>query len=165
MSGGRPTTYNEEIAAEICARIAEGQSLRTICQDEDMPDASTVFRWLPRQPEFRDQYTHAREAAADAMSEDIMDIADDGTNDWMERKRPDGSTEEVLNSEHIQRSKLRVDTRKWLMSKLAPKKYGEKVTHAHGGDPDGEPIQVETSDRDRAKAMASLMLKANDSTS
>lgn len=139
MSGGRPTDYSEDIAAEICARIAEGLSLRTICLDEHMPDASTVFRWLPKHEEFREQYARAREAAADAMSEDLMDIADDGTNDWMERKRPDGSTEEVLNSEHIQRSRLRVETRKWLMTKLSPKKYGDKQQLEHTGA-NGGPI-------------------------
>lgn len=139
---GRPSLYTDELAAEICARLAEGQSLRTICLDEDMPNAATVFRWLTKHSDFSEQYTRAREAQSDAMVEEILEIADDGTNDWIERKRPDGSTEEVVNHEHIQRSKLRIDSRKWLMSKLAPKKYGEKITHSHGGDPDAPAVKT-----------------------
>ena len=62
-----------------------------------------------------------------------LDIADDGSNDWVERKNADGSTTEVVNGEHIQRSRVRIDARKWLLSKLAPKKYGDKLEFA--GDP------------------------------
>lgn len=140
MSAGRPTDYSEEVAAEICARIAEGQSLRTVCRDEEMPGTSTVFRWLGKHEAFRDQYVRAREAAADAMSEDIMDIADDGTNDWMETHDKEGDAVGwKINGEHIQRSRLRVDTRKWLMSKFAPKKYGDKQQLEHTGA-NGGPI-------------------------
>jgi hypothetical protein len=93
-----------------------------------------VFRWLgdDRYAKFREQYARAREAQADAIFDEILDIADDGSNDWMERRREDGSVDEVVNHEHIQRSKLRVDARKWMAGKLAPKKYGEKVQLDHG---------------------------------
>jgi hypothetical protein len=83
---------------------------------------------------FSEQYAKACEARTDAMAEDILDIADDGTNDYVEREREDGSTYEVTNNEAIQRSKLRVDTRKWLMAKTMPKKYGEKLDLTTGGD-------------------------------
>lgn len=94
-----------------------------------MPAQSTVFRWLAdeRYAAFRERYARAREAQADAIFDEMLDIADDGTNDWMERRREDGSVDEVLNHEHISRSKLRVDARKWMAGKLAPKKYGEKL--------------------------------------
>lgn len=94
-----------------------------------MPAQSTIFRWLAdeRYAAFREQYARAREAQADALFDEMLDIADDGTNDWMERKRADGSTEEVINAEHIQRSKLRIDARKWMAGKLRPKVYGEKI--------------------------------------
>ncbi len=124
---GRPSTFSEELAATICARIAEGESLRTVCKCEEMPAASTVFRWLGSNETFQEQYAHAREASADAMAEDILDIADDGTNDWRTKTNDDGSEYEVLDAEHIQRSRLRVDARKWLMSKLQSKKYGDKL--------------------------------------
>lgn len=123
---GRPSTYSQEVADAICERIAAGESLRLIVLEETMPDERTVYRWLERNEDFRQQYARAREAQADAMLEDILEIADDGRNDWMER-RGEEDAGWVANGEHIQRSKLRVDARKWLMSKLAPKKYGDKV--------------------------------------
>lgn len=129
----RPSEYTEQVAARICGELIEGKSLRTICKDEEMPAASTVFLWLSRTPTFSEQYTRAREAQAEAMAEDTLEIADDGTNDFKKKTNGDGTTEDVFNSEHVQRSKLRVDTRKWLMSKLAPKKYGEKLDLNVGG--------------------------------
>jgi hypothetical protein len=131
---GRPSDYSTETSALICERLGLGESLREICADETMPDKSTVMRWLARHQEFRDQYARARETQADYYAEEIIEISDDGTNDWMERKRPDGSTEEVENKEVLNRSRLRVDTRKWLMARMAPKKYGDKVTQAHEGE-------------------------------
>lgn len=91
-----------------------------------MPNKSTVFRWLRTKDQFRDQYARAKEESADAMAEEILDIADSGENDFMTIKR--GDTEiEVPNKEAIMRSRLRVDTRKWLMAKTQPKKYGEHL--------------------------------------
>lgn len=104
---GRPSIFTPELAAAICARIAEGDSIRTVCQNVGMPATSTVFRWL--------------------------EIADDATNDWMERKGAGQSPGYELNGEHVQRSRLRVDARKWLASKLAPKKYGERLDLNHSG--------------------------------
>jgi hypothetical protein len=123
---GRPTDYSPDITVLICERLGLGESLREICRDEAMPDKSTVMRWLSRHQEFRDQYACAREAQADYYAEEIIEIADDGSNDWMERKRGE-ETVEVENHEVIGRSRLRVDTRKWLMARMAPKKYGDKL--------------------------------------
>lgn len=138
---GRPSTYTEAKAEEICAKLAEGLSLREICRAEDMPHVSTVFRWIEAYEDFRDRYARAREAQAHNMAEELMEIADDGSNDWMERQRQDGSIETVLNSEHVQRSRLRVDSRKWLLSKMLPKVYGDKVTQEHTG-PGGGPVRL-----------------------
>lgn len=126
---GRPSTFSKGLASAICKRIAEGESLRSICLGADMPCLSTVIRWLAddRRSEFRSQYARAREAQADTIFDEILDIADDASNDWMERKRDDGSTDEVLHAEHVQRSKLRIDARKWVAGKLQPKKYGDKL--------------------------------------
>ncbi|WP_292213135.1 terminase small subunit protein [Mesorhizobium sp.] len=129
----RSSEYSDEIAARICEELIEGKSLRKICEAEDMPAASTVFLWLSRFPTFSEQYTRAREAQMEAMADDIVDIADDGTNDYVTKTNGDGSTYEAFDSEHVQRSKLRVDTRKWLMGKLAPKKYGDKLDLNVGG--------------------------------
>ena len=129
MTLGRPSSFSQKLADTICNRLADAQSLRSICLDDDMPSQTTVFRWLAdeRYSDFREQYARARDAQADAIFDEILDIADDGSNDWMERRREDGSVDEVLNSEHVQRSRLRIDARKWMAGKLAPKKYGEKL--------------------------------------
>lgn len=131
---GRPSSFTPELADRICAELSEGRSLRTVCKAEDMPAVSTVFNWLRTKPEFLEQYTRAKEEAADALADEIQDIADDGTNDWMERLDKDSQgAGYVLNGEHVQRSRLRVEARKWIASKLKPKKYGDKLELA--GDP------------------------------
>ena len=148
---GRPSKFTPDIAEAICQRIAEGESLRSVCRGDDMPDKSTVLRWLDDNEEFRDQYARAREAQADHFAEEIIEIADDATNDFMERKRKDGSLETALNAENIQRSRLRVDARKWLMARMAPKKYGSRIVHE--GDENDEQIIVQIvkfSDLDKA---------------
>lgn len=133
---GRPSDYSTDLAERICSLLAEGISLRTVCLADDMPDKSTVFKWLRIYKEFADQYAHAKEEAADAFVEEMLDIADDGSNDWMEVHKGDnvGWNE---NGEAIGRSRLRLDTRKWIASKLKAKKYGDKVstelTGANGG--------------------------------
>lgn len=137
----RPCEFTQKMADEICARMAEGESLREICRDEEAPAKGTVFRWLAKYPEFQDQYARARVVQADAIFEEILEIADDGSNDWMERQ---GENDEgwALNGEHIQRSKVRIDARKWMAGKLRPKVYGEKVTNEHTG-PDGGAVVTE----------------------
>lgn len=141
MPGGRPTDYTPELGAEICSRLAEGVSLRTVCLADDMPSRSTVFLWLMKHQEFSDQYTRASNERGDAIYEDTLEIADDGRNDWMARqseseKGAGVNNGWVLNGEHVQRSRLRVETRKWFLSKLNPKKYGDKQTVEHT-DPNG----------------------------
>lgn len=123
---GRPTVYTKELADTICEKIALGDSMRTVCKADGMPAMSTIFRWLRDDKDFQEQYARACEERTEAFSEDILDIADDGTNDWMEINR-NGHESWELNGEALQRSKLRVDTRKWIMSKMKPKKYGDKL--------------------------------------
>lgn len=137
---GRPSDFTQETADIICERLADGESLRAICISDDMPSKTSVFRWLASNEAFRDQYARAREAQADHLADEILEISDDGTNDWMERQGEDGkSVGWQLNGEHVQRSRLRVDSRKWYASKVAPKKYGEKVQQEVSG-PDGAPL-------------------------
>jgi hypothetical protein len=146
---------NAVIFATICERIAHGEGLRGILRDDGMPSRPTFFRWLDDDTaigtERRNQYAHARERQADYFSEEIVDIADDGTNDWMERQARTGGTVKVFDYEHATRSKLRVDARKWVMSKLAPKKYGDRVTTELVGK-DGGPIETRTTTIDLTKA-------------
>lgn len=131
MVMGRPVEFNQEIADEICARLADGESLRKICLDEHMPPRRTVFGWLfnPKLEHFKHQYTYAREMQAESFADEMNDIADDASNDYMETV--DNETGAIigykLNGEHINRSRLRIDTRKWIASKLKPKKYGDKI--------------------------------------
>ena len=140
---GRPSEFSQDIADRICAGLADGQSMRTVCAAEDMPDKSTVFRWLRTNKDFCDQYTRAKEESADALTDEMLEISDDATNDWMERHNEEGANVGwQVNGEHIQRSRLRIETRKWLASKLKPKKYGERVSTELTG-PNGGPIQVQ----------------------
>lgn len=145
---GRPSEFTQAKADAICLRMENGDSLRTICADEDFPHRNTVFRWLDANEAFRSQYARAREALADFYAEEIIEISDDGTNDWMARrseaeKGAGVETGWVINGEHVQRSRLRTDNRKWYASKLAPKKYGDKLVQEHSG-PDGGAIQTVT---------------------
>lgn len=139
---GRPSDYGPEIAAAICERLAEGETLRAICADDDMPSRSMVHRWILAHEEFRDQYTRAREVQMDTWADEIVEIADDAHNDFGLSRAvrlngvyppTDDERDPKFNAEHVQRAKLRIDTRKWLMGKAAPKKYGERVEIEHGG--------------------------------
>ncbi len=117
----------------ICERIANGESLNAICEGEGMPDKATVFRWLAANESMRDKYALAREAQADALFDDILSIADDGRNDWMQKNFGE-ETRWVENGEALRRSQLRIDARKWMAGKLRPKKYGEKLELEHSGE-------------------------------
>ena len=154
---GRPTIYSDALVASILERLADGESLRTICADDAMPARATVFNWLASNENFAKQYRVAREAQADALFDELLDIADDGTNDWMERKNADGQNigwQE--NGEALRRSVLRVDARKWIVSKLLPKKYGDRVTNVvEGGD---TPVQVVGATTAKRRAAAALLL-------
>lgn len=139
---GRPSAYTPELAAEICARLADGQTLREICRSDHMPSEASVRTWALQDREgFSSQYADARQKGYQRMADELLEIADDGTNDWVERRRQDGSTEVIFDNEHYQRSRLRVDTRKWLLSKALPKVYGEKVTQEISG-PEGGAIPL-----------------------
>lgn len=154
---GRPSSFTQETADAICERIADGESLRAICSEDGMPDKATVFRWLAAHEAFRDQYVRARETQADTIFDEILDIADDGHNDWMKRKFGDDERW-VENGEALRRSALRIDARKWVAGKLRPKKYGDKVQQEISG-PDGEPIKTQdvTDPKDLARRTAFLL--------
>jgi hypothetical protein len=136
---GRPLTYTQEVADEICRRMCEGESLRSICRSEGMPPFGTVMTWVLKDREgFHAQYARAREAQAHALADELLEIADDARNDRMARNDPENPGR-VENSEHLQRSRLRVDARKWLTSKILPKQYGDKIEQEITGK-DGAPL-------------------------
>ena len=139
---GRPTDYSEEIAEKICLLLAEGKSLRSVCDEDGMPDKSTVFRWLYKNEQFRDRYAYAKEIGCYAVEEEAVEIADDGTNDWMEKFSRGQSVGWELNGEHVQRSKLRIETRKWFMERIAAKRYGNKVDVNHGVQPNNPIVEL-----------------------
>lgn len=128
MTLGRPSDYSAELAEIICIRLSEGESLRSVCRDEKLPDKATVLRWIARHDDFRDQYVRAKAQGAEAIAEEMFDIADDASNDWMEKLDAEGQgIGWQLNGDHVRRSQLRIDTRKWYLSKIMPKKYGDKL--------------------------------------
>jgi hypothetical protein len=113
--------YNRELADEICRRVSEGESVRSICRDPGMPSEGTVRAWAREDRDgFAVRFRVARDLQLDCWSDQIVDLADRQDLDPRDRA-------------------IRIDTRKWLMSKLAPKKYGERLLHA--SDPEN-PIQV-----------------------
>lgn len=153
--GGRPTTYTPDLAAIILARVMAGESLRSICRDEDMPSRSTVHLWLAKDARFSDQYAKACEVRAEELFDEMFEIADDATNDWMIRGSGENATE-VVNGENVQRSRLRIDTRKWALARMNPKKYGDRITNEVVGK-DGGPIATTQID---AKKLSKAQLEA-----
>ncbi len=123
---GRPSDYSQELGDRICNELSEGISLRTVCLAEDMPSKTTVFRWLRENKEFRNQYATAKDESADALFEETIDIAD-GSVDEAKQADPKASGA-VVNA-----IRLKVDTRKWMMSKMKPKKYGDKLDMTTNG--------------------------------
>ena len=166
--GGAPSKYSLELVHPICEHIANCVSLRAIAAMDGMPSVQTMKTWLAddSKPEFLERYARAREAQADKMAEDILAIADEectmvkadkhGTSD----DDGNGNTEVVFDSTAVQRNKLRVDTRKWLASKMAPKKYGDKV--AIGGADDLGPVQTITKEMTDAERAVRLSRAIND---
>lgn len=123
----RPSSYSVKVADVICERLAEGRSLNSICQAEDMPHKATVFRWLSSHDEFRDQYARAREAQADVLFDEILDIANTPIEGTKTKLDKDGEVVEVSKGDMIEHRRLQIDARKWMAGKLRPKVYGDKL--------------------------------------
>jgi hypothetical protein len=137
---GRPTVFTRQVADIICIRISEGESLKSITLDEEMPDRATVYRWLAADPAFCDMYTRAREDQADTLADEIMAIADE-TPDLNPILDKHGALIEIqLHSAYIQWQKQRIDARKWTAMKLKPKKYGDRQILA--GDSEN-PLEIQ----------------------
>lgn len=111
---GRPSSYSDELADKLFTLLASGMSLARICKREDMPHVATVSRWGQENPSFRDAYFRAREAQADALFDECLDIADDAAQDVTY----DDENKPVFNSVAVQRAKLRIETRMRVAGKL-----------------------------------------------
>jgi hypothetical protein len=134
--------YTDAIGEELCRRLADGEPLRSICQREGMPSMSTVIAWaLDDTHGFAARYARAREIGFTLIAEEILEICDDSKGDWVEGPRKDGETVRTVDHEAIARARLRVDTRKWMLSKMLPKIYGDKVVNELVGK-DGGPVEV-----------------------
>lgn len=113
MQRGRPTIYSPELISQFLERMANGESVRSICRDDNMPALSCIFRWLNEKPDFKEQYARAREMQADALFEELQEVADDALK--------------AETAVEVQARRLIVDTHKWRLSKIVPKRYGDKI--------------------------------------
>lgn len=122
-----PTRKTEKVIDTVLSRVAAGESIVAICSDADMPSQKSWYKWLSEDTgDLGERYVRARDVQADAIFDEILQIADDAANDYMERTG-EGNEGWQLHGEHVQRSRLRIDARKWMAGKLAPKKYGDKI--------------------------------------
>ncbi len=113
----RPTDYTAEMGDRICDGLAAGKSLEAVCKGAGMPSPRTVYRWLRKHDEFRQNYARACEDRADKIFDEIIEIADSTLPDKGDAAR----------------NRLRIETRKWVAGRLKPKVYGERVSLEHAG--------------------------------
>lgn len=133
----RPSDYNQSIADTICELLADGKSLREICLSDDMPNRATVFRWLDAKKEFSDQYARAREEQAETLADEMLSIIDDAAEPLLVENIPmmiDGKPVMIASATSIAHARLKMDARKWIASKLKPKKYGDKIQTELSGE-------------------------------
>lgn len=150
-----PSKFTQELFDEICARLSKGEPLAQICRDEGMPSSNTVRDWCAKDESLAIAYARARDEGFDAIALDTLHIADDNGKD--RRYGLDGK--ETIDSDHISRSKLRVETRLKLLAKWDPKRYGDRVTTELTG-PNGGPVETVSwtaqADDDLLKQVAAL---------
>ena len=117
MSKKKPVPFSIEVFAEVCNRIAEGRSLRSVCKDDGMPSTSGFMKWVKKDVSLVEQYARAMEDRADVLFEETIEIAD-------------SATPETVNV-----ARLQVDTRKWYLGKVNPKVYGDssRLDHTNNG--------------------------------
>lgn len=146
VSGGRPSSYSEEVAAEICALIAGGESLRSICDAPGRPARSTVIRWLAENQTFRDQYARARQDQAELIFEAMAEIEDEVRSGKLE----------------AQSARVILQNQQWRLARMSPRRFGDKLQLA--GDPDAPVIvQREQSPLELARSVAFCIAMAKHS--
>jgi hypothetical protein len=117
----RGYTNRDELSAEICRRISLGEPLAQICRDAHMPERTVVYDWMKEDKDLAQRFARAREHGHDAIADECMQIADEATQDYKSSEKG-----MAFDAEHVQRSKLRIETRLKLLAKWDPKRYGEK---------------------------------------
>ena len=181
---GAPRTYDRAaVGAHICSELKKGRSLDSICRAEGMPAISTVLDWVEQDPAFAEQYAHARKIGYALLADEIIQLSDK-THEWVtvQELDPDGRPlldeqgkprlKQVLmplSADVIAHKRVQIDTRKWMLSKMLPKVYGDKVTQEHTGA-EGGPIAIAAVDLknlsdEELENMNRLMLKAAGSKS
>lgn len=130
---GRPSDYTQELADKICEELAQGKSMRTVCHSDEMPAMSTVFKWLREKEGFSEQYVRAKEESTEAMNEIMLDLGDQAIEFAQ-------SVDPKASGAVVQAVKLKADNLKWVMSKMKPKKYGDKIDHTTNGKDLPSPI-------------------------
>jgi hypothetical protein len=143
----------------ICDRISRGESLRSVCRDPEMPHKSTVLRWLREMPDLRDRYVQARDDLMEYWASDILEIADDGTLDVIPGLNKYGDEVMVPNHANVQRDRLRIDSRKWLLSRLKPQVYGDRLEVEHSGEVQHRVDITALSAREKMRRLALFMLE------
>lgn len=158
-TGRPPTILSPDLLEEILLRTVEGESMRAICRDPAMPSRSKLQKELVENSEFATQYLQARELLYSGWADEILEIADDGTTDYITKVGRNGHEYEAVDQEHIQRSRLRVEARKWLLSKLMPKTYGDKVEQVQSGEVRHRVDITGLPEREKMRRMALFMLE------
>lgn len=129
---GRPSKHTAELAARICDRLSDGETLLAVCREEGMPSDASVRRWaMDDVGGFSSQYTRAREIGYAKMADEILEIANTPKEGVTVKQNDKGL--ETRKGDMIEHRRLQVDTRKWLLSKALPKVYGDKIDVQHGG--------------------------------
>lgn len=120
-----------------------GEPLKQVCRSPNMPAHGSVYDWLAsgKHLDFNEMFNEACAMRSEGMADEILEIADNSTNDWIERETKEGRIVKEVDHDHINRSRLMVETRKWLMGKLSPKRYGDKAELNLTGK-NGGPIQL-----------------------
>lgn len=147
--------YDTDTENEILRRMSSGESLASICQGEAMPSCDTVFYWCHTRPDFKAKYIAAQEARAEAVFEEILAIADDGQNDtYVDDEGKTRTDHDVIN-----RSRLRIDARKWVLGRMAPKRFSERVELDHKSS-DGSMSPKDMTDDQKAAKIAQIYARA-----
>ena len=132
---GRPSDYTDDLANEICSRISEGRSVNSICKDKDMPSRPTFYKWLADNDSFLNKYNAATEQRADYHFDEMIDIAD--------KVEPE--------SAEVAKARLQIDTRKWIVARMRPRKYGDNIQESDAEDNNAQPVTVNIEVKDARK--------------
>ena len=128
---------------EACLEaVAEGRTVKEFCETDGRLSRSTFYKLMRTDPEVARIYAQAKEIGAETLADELLEIADDSRNDYVERHRVDGSAYIAFQDENVKRSALRITTRQWLLERLMAGKYGNRIQHT-GGGPGSPPIAHE----------------------